>query len=902
VAVPTESYMKLVAGSDDTHTDIYSSSRIKIGDIIRITGTASNNGVFFVSDITVDNTNVYYILKGNRVLNEDSNTNRDIQIDVVRSTGDKLIALGDVDSAGNIDVWSQNATTNSGSANNGWTRPAIQPTISGNDAKYIFHFADEALRVCNINEQNSSYVKWYGYIQRHQFAYAKVDASDSNIGSSLVFAEWQEHPNLLRSPRMAGNFSFCYINSPNVNGSTNTTLSSSEHDGTQATNYYSEYRGVATIKKDSTSDLRLNGAHNSTTEDFTFENSTPANVLDQSILGEVISIGSETNGSDGLGAAPKEFMFCTKISGSAGSTITYSRAYGGNLSGTAPYASFADTDRPIIERGLGFNIGITDGTADGNWEAATYEFYQSFIYDDNQESLPVKMGDGDDTTNLDVGTHTAAGGKSLRISVYADLAYSGRISGARVYIRKQNTDDDLTLLVDIDIIKGIRTSLDGNHNNWTYETGKGYYVIGDATGNSVTPNIDTYTTINGFSPDVKYVSIGRLGESYKASVVAGRRTFIANVRTFGSTGEIERFGDRIMYSEVNKFDTFLPHNFIDVSKGDFGEYTALEVFADRLLAFKHNLVHIINISSPSSSGWYLEDTIKYHGVSFPYSVTRTEFGVAWVNEAGCFLYDGNKVVNLIEKKIAVTHSTVSSGDATSALAGEAETGLVSPPIPWFEIAQGASNYKDPLVGYDAISNSLIVIRSASDSSTNSHLSYIYDFDSNGWIFSTELIANSKESTNFVTDWNNNLIHAIYDGSSDMDFKKYLPVPSSTLRQEFITKDIDFKSPGTTKKIYAVTMTYRSSAEQQRPLEYAVDGTQSFSSFTHNITPQGDTGGAGYLESTGSSGADWDVAIFKALSPISCQSIQFRLNLPTTGTFEVNDMTIEYRVIRNKMVS
>ena len=206
------------------------------------------------------------------------------------------------------------------------------------------------------------------------------------------------------------------------------------------------------------------------------------------------------------------------------------------------------------------------------------------------------------------------------------------------------------------------------------------------------------------------------------------------------------------------------------------------------------------------------------------------------------------------------------------------------------------------MGYDAISNSLIVIRSASDSSTNGHLSYIYDFDSSGWIFSTELIVHSKESTNFVTDWNNNLIHAIYDGSSDMDFKKYLPVPSSTLRQEFITKDIDFKFPGTTKKIYSVTMTYKSSAEQQTPLEYAVDGTQSFSSFTSNITPQGNTGGAGYLESTANSGADWDVATFKSASPISCQSIQFRLNLPSTGTFEVNDMTIEYRVIKNKMAS
>ena len=94
------------------------------------------------------------------------------------------------------------------------------------------------------------------------------------------------------------------------------------------------------------------------------------------------------------------------------------------------------------------------------------------------------------------------------------------------------------------------------------------------------------------------------------------------------------------------------------------------------------------------------------------------------------------------------------------------------------------------------------------------------------------------------------------------------------------------------------MTYKSTAEQQTPLYYAIDGTQSFGSFTSDITPQGNTGGAGYLESASS----WDVATFTASAPISCQSIQLQINLPTSGTFEVNDMTIEYRTIRNKNVS
>jgi hypothetical protein len=167
-----------------------------------------------------------------------------------------------------------------------------------------------------------------------------------------------------------------------------------------------------------------------------------------------------------------------------------------------------------------------------------------------------------------------------------------------------------------------------------------------------------------------------------------------------------------------------------------------------------------------------------------------------------------------------------------------------------------------------------------------------------------MLNHSEHSTGFVTDWNNNLIFGVNvtSDTSDVNFFKYLPVSSACTDQVLVTKDIDFKSPGTTKKIYSVTMTYKSSAEQNRPLSYAIDGTQSFSLMSHKITPQGNTGGADYLESSASSGTVWDIATFKPQFPISCQSIQLKLDLASSGTFEINDITIEYRVVRNKMVS
>ena len=213
-----------------------------------------------------------------------------------------------------------------------------------------------------------------------------------------------------------------------------------------------------------------------------------------------------------------------------------------------------------------------------------------------------------------------------------------------------------------------------------------------------------------------------------------------------------------------------------------------------------------------------------------------------------------------------------------------------------------------MIGYDTISNVLIIFRCPTDESRNSNMAYVYDFDSGGWVYNNNLFADSESCTNFVTDWNENLVMGINKtaSSGDVSFVKFIDqtVASSNYpNQEFVTKDIDFGTPSVIKKIYSVTMTYKSDTELQTPLKYAVDGTQSFSSFTSNISPQGNSGGAGYLESTASSGAAWDVATFKPASPISCQSIQLRFDIPTTTpVVEVNDITIEYRAIRNKMAS
>jgi len=186
-----------------------------------------------------------------------------------------------------------------------------------------------------------------------------------------------------------------------------------------------------------------------------------------------------------------------------------------------------------------------------------------------------------------------------------------------------------------------------------------------------------------------------------------------------------------------------------------------------------------------------------------------------------------------------------------------------------------------------MSNSLVIMRSPTNLSNSSDNAFVFDFNTGGWAHLDNLIDDSFIYTNFFHDWNNNLCIVKQEDDNETDILKYLPVPLAASAQELITRDIDFGDPSTIKKVYSVTITYKTSASQANPLQKSVNGKQNFSSFatkTLGIT------------------ADYDVATFTASSPISCGSIQFRILLPSSGTFEINEISIEYRVIRNKTIS
>lgn len=502
----------------------------------------------------------------------------------------------------------------------------------------------------------------------------------------------------------------------------------------------------------------------------------------------------------------------------------------------------------------GFDIDITT-PADSNsiWDAATYECAISFIYDGNQESLLFSS----------TGNFTVADGDSVSMTVKAKTdttGYNPRITGGRLYCRIEGSDDPWILLCDIDMRLGARATLDGTYKSWTDGTTPAT-DIDTGTVTSLEMNIDTYETINGYSHEEASNSIGQDGEGWKTAVVANRRVFVANVRRYyQQTDDNKSFPDRICYSEINKFDTFPTSNQLDVVKGDAESYVCLKSYADRLLAFKQNSVQIINIAAPSDTSWYLEDNKKYMGIYHPAAACDTDFGIAWINKSGCFLYDGQHITNLIWDKI----------DATE----------------WSSFVGTAANDVS-IIGYERHKKQLVVLRDCTGNQADGGDIYLYDFYTKSWTKGTDIFTDTYVYTNFIHDWNGDLIIGEED-SGTTTFKKW----SDTSQSHSCTielKDDDFGNLIRIKKIYNVYVSVKEQggAEEKITVKYRYDGNNG----TWLITD--------FSSEQTIAANDEGVLVYPFSTPASVQSLQ--LQITYNGIVLVNDVSVENRII-NKRVS
>ena len=358
----------------------------------------------------------------------------------------------------------------------------------------------------------------------------------------------------------------------------------------------------------------------------------------------------------------------------------------------------------------------------------------------------------------------------------------------------------------------------------------------------------------------------RVELKYKHAVVVNRTLYVGHVQVFSRRkGSIKVEGDSMYKSVVNEFDTFPSYNKIEAAVNDGEEITGLAEFADKILQFKQNTLYVINVSRQIE---VLESTHKHKGVSNPAAICKTDYGIAWANEHGCYLYDGRKVVDLLEKGgiRRIKESTWSTFIDT------------------------------PMVGYFPQKRQIIVVDDIS--TTGDGACYIYDMVTASWTDAASATFADAVKSNFITDWNGDLVHA-----TSITPKKWSDASAVSSAVDFQTKDIDFGHPSVRKKIYKVYLTYRGVGTHVQ-VNYGVDGLAP--ALTFNSITSGTDG-----SSTGSGTAaksipydagvtDWLKAELKPSAAISNIN-SFRLKLSGDGSnaissdFEINDITIVFRV-------
>tara|TARA_R100000742_G_C4278860_1_gene102291 strand:+ start:200 stop:2779 length:2580 start_codon:yes stop_codon:yes gene_type:complete len=491
----------------------------------------------------------------------------------------------------------------------------------------------------------------------------------------------------------------------------------------------------------------------------------------------------------------------------------------------------------------------------GGWEAGSYEFCHTIVDLQDNETLPQTPK----TTLFPITTGAYFTNVGFRIK---DTGFSAlntgykNEKGVRVYTRKKDGNGRWILFLDVDYERGIRTNLFEDFNAFTHPSDTDF---ADVTGlDVVNPSLDTYESINGYSQDEESIDVGTRGATgtsggFKAATVCSRRAWIANVKKNG-----EVFDDRIYYSPVNRFATFPDSYYLDIGISDGDSFTALHSLGNRLLAFKQKKLYVINVSSTSDAGWYLEAEYDGMGCIFQNAVSKTPFGICWVNRNGVYIFDGSSAPKELTAKL---------DDNLWQAGQELSSALLKPSIAY------EPKYKQLYVLQDS------AMTSNSGVDTEDKV-FCYDFATQGW--TTRACVGSADVSNFVESFDgiyffkhsDNKIHSVTNdqGAEIIGLK---------------TKDLDFGNPGLVKKVKRVFITCRDNGEDtDLALKYYNDGKSS----SHT----------GSLAAQQINSADYKILEFTiANSDRDCESMAFELISSdgggTSGSkIDINDINIDYR--------
>lgn len=487
----------------------------------------------------------------------------------------------------------------------------------------------------------------------------------------------------------------------------------------------------------------------------------------------------------------------------------------------------------------------------GSFVTGRYKFGISHIFSDGQES-PVKELEG----HIDAGVPTSDGTAPYTMTVTFLLhgSYSPWISGLRLY-GKNDYDDDGTwyYLATCDLERGVYVDLVSP----SYTTFNLRTPASATTGTINSILLYAGVNIKGLGADTYNSITGRLQStgvtvSGKSVVIANRTAYLGNVKINGIVS-----GDAILKSLPNKFDTFDTQSRIDVAIGDGDEIVAIEEYADRILQFKNRNLYIVNIAQDIE---FLEAQHDYMGVAKPNHVTRTDLGIAWVNNRGCFLYNGNAIVDLLKGLNDQSRRKIDTVYWNSFLGN------------------------NPSIGYSPIDRKLLVLAESSGTSLRDLM--IFDMEEGAWTRAISKLGSTILSipySNFIVDENN--LCYIFDGNL---FNLKYWNSSSTVGATTITwesKEFNFDSPGIDQSLYKIYVTHKNSNNRVQ-VYYRTNGTSDLYSTTTGTLPN----------STSFITSAMTPASTTASRNIKTFSIVFKSSGDVPYNFEIDNVEVIYRIL------
>ena len=580
---------------------------------------------------------------------------------VALETGDDYLAIADADGAADIDIYSSLEDT--------WGTSKID-LGSTTGMKSVFYQADGALRVSDGNFGAANQNKWYGYIKQTHFLKDLNGDAIAPGGVADAYDGWYSK-SLDLAPPTAGVYgpAVAFTDTTAASGNTTTDI---------------EYGGGGT---------------------------------------DIFRYWTNFDGEKYIAVSDSEARIITKAQ-DGGSYIHDDLVTEANSSN---WTALPIEIYPPI--GAGFNVyfdnSSEEGLITGGFTGGVYEIGTTFIYQGGQESNIFDIAaNGNKSAGSD--NILTVGGTALDVRIFATSPYDPFIIGGRVYIRHLHSDDPWVLLLDVSLKDGVRTDLTTPYTAWIMHFADGdgdapsdvYLKVssvdddsGGGFGILVNPSPWTYEKINGYKSD-EPIDIGAVGEGFKTAVVANRQTYIGHVRREGKDGVTRTEGDAIYKSMPGKFDTFPLARKIEASVQDGDRIVKLEEYADRILQFKETKMHLINISQDVE---FLEDTFINKGVSHPASTCKTDFGIAWANAEGCYLYDGKNVINLLEKQ---GRQIIKEEEWDKFLRSDKTT---------------SGTRLTPMVGYLPKKRQIIVFDDITTGGNGSPSMYLYDMVTQSWV-------------------------------------------------------------------------------------------------------------------------------------------------------------------------